>query len=230
MDKVKTATEGRVQGDPSGPPPDPSPAAASETPRTRLLDAGLELFGTVGYEPTTIGDLCREAHVSTRDFYRQVGDRVALFRLVFEREVQRNFERVGAAIADAPPVIEVVATRWMEAWFGAMVADPRRYRVMYTEAHGVDSALDARRRELLRSILDFAKAQIRRCVAARGIDPDASFDLAAISIAAATRELLQQHMEGALPDTDPADIVGAIVRLAKLVGEQWMAGAPGDGR
>ena len=206
---------------PAGLPAGASSVADPGRPRSGLLDAGLELFGTVGYGATTIADLCRQAHVSTRDFYRLVEDRVALFRLVFEREVERNFERVGAAIADAPPVVEIVATRWMDAWFGAMVADPRRYRIMYTEAHGVDPALDARRRELLRSILEFAKAQIRRCAAARGIDPDASFDLAAIAIAAATRELLQQHMEGALPDTDPADIVDAIVRLAKLIDERW---------
>ncbi len=193
----------------------------SRSAYARLLDAGLELFGTVGYKATTVGDLCREAHVSTRDFYRQVGDRIALFRLVFEREVQRNFDRIGAAIADVPPNVEIVGTRWMEAWLGAMVADPRRYRVMYTEAHGVDAGLDERRRELLRSILEFAKVQLRRCAARRGVEPDASFDLAAISIAAATRELLQQHMEGALPDTELAEIIDAIVRLAKMVDEHW---------
>lgn len=201
---------------------DAAPSSTTSAHR-RLLDAGLELFGTVGYAATTIQDLCREAHVSARDFYRQVGDRVELFRRVFEREVRRNFERVDAAIADAPPVVEVVATRWMEAWFGAMVADPRRYRVMYVEAHGVDAALDARRRELLRSILDFAKLQIRRCLRVRGIEPDASFDLAAISIAASSRELLQQYMEGALPDTEPAAIIEAIVRLATMIGDGWMA-------
>ena len=43
------------------------------SPRARLLDAALELFGTAGYEATSIGALCREAKVSTRDFYRHVG-------------------------------------------------------------------------------------------------------------------------------------------------------------
>lgn len=199
----------------------PEPGVQPISARARLLDAGLELFGTLGYETTTIAALCRRAHVSTRDFYRQVGDRVTLFRLVFEREVQRNFERIGAALAGAPPVIDVLGRRWMDAWFGAMVADPRRYRVMYTEAHGVDPALDARRRELLRSILDFATVQLRRCVAYRGIDADPSLDLAAVSVAAATRELLQQYVEGALPGTDPSDIVDASVRLATLVVDHW---------
>lgn len=199
----------------------PSSKGDAASARGRLLDAGLELFGTIGYEATTIAALCRHAHVSTRDFYRHVGDRIKLFRLVFEREVQQNFERIDAALDSAPPVTAIVARRWMRAWLDAMKADPRRYRVLYTEAHGIDHELDVRRRQQLRSILELARDQLRRCIVSRGIEPGPTIDLAAIAVAAATRELLQQYMEGALPHIGPEDIVETATRLAILVDRYW---------
>lgn len=229
MAEAQSAAEGRVaSGGPSGPVRASSPPAVSGTARARLLDTGLELFGTVGYEETTVQDLCRQAHVSTRDFYRQVGDRITLFRLIFEREVERNYEVVKAALLDAPPVVEVVARRWMAAWLGSMVDEPRRYRVMYIEAHGVDRGLDERRRELLRNILQFAIVQLRRCAEARGAEPDALFDLAAMAVAAATREMLQQYMEGALAEFEPGDIVEMFTRLAVLAEAHWPESDAGE--
>lgn len=37
--------------------------------RQRLLETGLELFGTEGYLPTTVEKLCSHAKVTTRHFY-----------------------------------------------------------------------------------------------------------------------------------------------------------------
>ena len=104
---------------------------------------------------------------------------------------------------------------------GSMVDDPRRYRIMYVEAHGVDPGLDERRRELLRNILQFAIVQLRRCAEARGVELDRLFDLAAMAVAAATREMLQQYMEGALPDVEPDDMVEMFTRLAVLTEAHW---------
>lgn len=99
--------------------------------------------------------------------------------------MQRNFERIGAALAGK---VE------------------RRI--------GIDAPVGDAAWELLRSILDFATVQLR---------------LAAVSVAAATRELLQQYVEGALPGTDPSDIVDASVRLATLVVDHWTPiAAPGS--
>src|SRR5919198_3030469 len=46
--------------------------------RRRLLDAGLELFGTVGYRGTSIERLCAQAGVTTRHFYQEFPGREAL--------------------------------------------------------------------------------------------------------------------------------------------------------
>lgn len=190
--------------------------------RSRLLDAGLELFGTVGYEATTIADLCRQAHVSTRDFYRQVGDRISLFLSLFEREVNRNNGRVAAALADAPPEVAVRARIWMDVWLRDMVADPRRYRVLYTEAHGVDDTLERKRRAMLRDVLVFSRRQAQLCARARGVDlPEEHWEIPAICISGGAREALQQYMEHTI-DTDDVDaIIDAYVRMAVLVLEHW---------
>ena len=193
------------------------------TVRARLLDAGLELFGTVGYQPATIQDLCREAHVSTRDFYRQVGDRISLFRLVFEPEVARVNSRVAQALADAPPEAAVRGRIWMDVWLRDMVADPRRYWVLYTEAHGVDEELERLRRALLRDVLVFSRRQLQLCAAARGVHlPEEHWAIPAICVSGGAREALQQYMEGTI-DTDDLDaIIDAYVRMGVLVDEHWV--------
>ncbi len=223
MAEAQRAAEGSVASEgQSGPPPAAPPAAVVGTARTRLLDAGLELFGTVGYEATTITDLCREAHVSTRDFYRQVGDRISLFLSVFEREVQRNNARVAEALADAPPDAAVRGRIWMDVWLRDMVADPRRYRIMYTEAHGVDETLELKRRAMLRDVLVFSRRQAQLCAAARGVDrPEEYWEIPAICISGGAREALQQYMEGTIDTIDVDAIVDAYVRMAVLVVEHW---------
>lgn len=201
---------------------DAGAARPSGSIRTRLLDAGLELFGTAGYEVTTIQALCREARVSTRDFYRHIGDRIILFRLVFEQEVTRIFTAVAAALEAAPPVMAVRARLWMELWLGEMIDDPRRYRVLYTEAHGVDDKLEEHRRALLRSILQFSMSQCQICAAARGVHhPATHWEIPAITISGGAREALQQYMEGTLANPDVDTIIDSYVRLAVLVDEGW---------
>ncbi len=192
------------------------------SPRRRLLDAGLELFGTVGYEATTISDLCREARVSTRDFYRHAGDRIDLFLALFEQEVERVIGPVTAALDRSPPVWEVRARIWTEQWLQTMVADARRYRVLYTEAIGVSPALEERRREVLRSNCRLCARHLALCAEARGERrPPGHYDAAGVAIMGAARELLLQYMEGALGIGAPGAVGDAVVHLGMLVGEGW---------
>ena len=50
--------------------------------KSRLLDAGLELFSTVGYHGTNARDIAARAGVATGSFYRYFRDKKALFMAV----------------------------------------------------------------------------------------------------------------------------------------------------
>lgn len=54
--------------------------------RERFLDAGLELFGTLGLRGTTVRALCKTAGLTERYFYESFADTEALFCAVYERQ------------------------------------------------------------------------------------------------------------------------------------------------
>lgn len=192
------------------------------SPRQRLADAALELFGTVGYEATSIGALCRAAKVSTRDFYRLAGDGMQLFMAVFEREIERILGPVAAAMEAAEPIWPVRAELWARHWLRPVLEDRRRYRILYTEAIGVNPELDRRRREVLHSSCALCAEQLRICAEARGEQRQASdYQVAGVAIMGAARELLLQFIEGHLPLTDPDEVLRAVLRVVVVFDERW---------
>jgi AcrR family transcriptional regulator len=125
----------------------------------RLLDAGLELFGTQGYAAVTIAALCAEAGLNPRYFYEQFASREELLGAVYDRHVQTVLLTVQAAIADSPaePVARLQAG--LNAFVTATLADERGARVNYFEMVGVSAGLEAQRRGVLRAYAELIAAQ-----------------------------------------------------------------------
>src|ERR1700738_4694254 len=67
--------------------------------RRRLLDAGLELFGTRGIAATTIADVCAQAGLTKRYFYESFATIDELAGAVFGEVTTRLVEQVSPAIA-----------------------------------------------------------------------------------------------------------------------------------
>jgi AcrR family transcriptional regulator len=186
------------------------------------MEAALELFGTVGYEATSIGALCREAKVSTRDFYRHGRDRIELFLAVFEREIERILGPVAAAMDEAEPVWAVRARVWAEHWLRTILEDQRRYRILYKEAIGVSADLDRRRREVLHSSCALCARHLELCAVESGESrPAGYYELAGVAVIGAAREVLMQFVEGQVSVTDRQAVLDAVVRLATMLGEGW---------
>lgn len=76
-------------------------------PRRRLIEAAIELFGTVGYAGTTIETLCARARLSTRDFYKSFVSRQDLLRAVLEEQVVDRYQSIEAVLHAAPPTLVV---------------------------------------------------------------------------------------------------------------------------
>lgn len=197
---------------------DTSPDGAKErSTRERLLDAGLELFGTVGYEATTISALCRSARVSTRAFYRHATSRSHLFRTVFDRELRRIDEPVGKALAEAPLDWEVRVRAWTSTWLSTVFDDLRRYRILYREAVGVDGVIDDHRRQAFRHHCVMAGRQLHLCTPGAEVLPAERFDMAGAAVVGAAREIMDQHVDGVLGALSLEQVADAIVDVALAV-------------
>ena len=153
--------------------------------RERLLDAGLELFGTIGYAATTIEMLCGATRLNPRYFYEEFQTREALLQAVYDRHVESVLEVVRAAVEQAPPEPRARLEAGLRAFVAGTLADERAARINYFEMVGVGPALEARRREVLRTYADLMAGQIEQLGA---IAADAR--LAAVAFVSATDGLI----------------------------------------
>ena len=118
--------------------------------REQLLDAGLELLGTVGWSGTTMTAVCAEAGLTERYFYESFADREALLLAVFDRITDEATEAILAAISSSPRDARARTHAAIGAFIELMTDDPRKGRVAFVEAMGSE-ALMRRRLDVLRS-------------------------------------------------------------------------------
>lgn len=190
--------------------------------RERLMEAGLDLYGTVGYAATSIERICTAAAVSTRNFYEEFGGREALLLALHDRVLQRALLAVADALgatADAP-----IGQR-IEAGFRAYVqttaGDPRWARLAYVEVIGVSSAVEHNRAAWRARWADLLVAKAHRAVA-HGEAVPRDYSLTAIAVVGAVNELV--HHWSLQPDGLPLDAV--ITEITTLVEAVVAVGAP----
>ncbi|WP_433520809.1 TetR/AcrR family transcriptional regulator [Nocardia pseudovaccinii] len=101
--------------------------------RGKLLEAGLELFGTRGYSATGVKDLCRAAGLTDRYFYESFTGTKELFAAVFDHVIDELFAAVATAVEATKPR----GTRKLRAGIGtyltALAEDPRKLRIVFVE-------------------------------------------------------------------------------------------------
>jgi len=110
-----------------------SPDERRRQRRQQLLDAGLQVFGTVGYDDATITLLCGTARVGTKAFYEEFPSREALLLAVATDVVAAAATRLEEALAGAPLDLEQRVRAGLSAYIGYLTEDPRRVRVAYRE-------------------------------------------------------------------------------------------------
>jgi AcrR family transcriptional regulator len=165
--------------------------------REKLLDTGLELFGTIGYAATTIEALCADAGLNPRYFYEQFESREELLRAVYDRHVETVLATVIATIQGAPNDARGRLEAGLTAFVEATLADERAARINYFELVGVSRELEARRREVLRAYADLIAAEtevLRDVEGLRGAARD--LRLAAMALVGATDGLIIDWLSG----------------------------------
>jgi AcrR family transcriptional regulator len=115
--------------------------------REALLDSALELFGTKGYASTSVEEICRNAFVSTRNFYEEFDNRDAVLQELGDRLVTDAY-RAMIAVETRPGAdrLRTEATARVDALVHSLLDDPRKARIAFIETLGVSPQQEARRR------------------------------------------------------------------------------------
>ncbi len=113
--------------------------------RARLLEAGLEVFGTVGFREATVGAICTQAHLTQRYFYESFPSLTSLLAEVFTVGTTLQHERMATAAlqvrADGGSLSDA-ARAALEVFFAGLQQDPRLARVQLLEVLGSDAHTD----------------------------------------------------------------------------------------
>ena len=136
--------------------------------RQRLLDAGFNSFGTVGFGATTIEQLCGQAGVTPRHFYEEFPSREALLLAVYDDSIRFTHEAAVAAAGAAPQNPELRTRASIHAFVHAMCDDPRRARVLCIEGVRVSADFERHRRDVVHEFADLTAAGARELAASYG--------------------------------------------------------------
>jgi AcrR family transcriptional regulator len=123
-----------------------SPVERRAQRRERLLEAGLELFGTDGYAESSIRAVCAQASLNSRYFYESFSGREDLLFHVYKDVVRDVAAKVIEATAKES-TIEGQAEAGLRASWTLLTADPRKAKVIAVEVVGVSARLERLRRD-----------------------------------------------------------------------------------
>jgi len=178
--------------------------------RARLLDAGLELFGTRGFAATGVKDVCREAGLTDRYFYESFEDSGALFLATFDRLTDELFRAVAEAVIEADGDPERELRGAISVFVEALADDPRKPHVLFSEAAAAGPEAAAHMRATLRRFAELVAATARRHLPAD--TPDEDVQLIALSLVGLLERVVTDREAGAL-DIPVARLVDRCVAL-----------------
>ena len=102
--------------------------------RQKLIEAGLQAYGTHGFFAVTIKDICQEAKLTERYFYESFKRSEELFKTVYlnliEDLQQQIVQQVTQAIPDREKMIELGLSKLLTI----LKDDPRIARILFIDA------------------------------------------------------------------------------------------------
>jgi AcrR family transcriptional regulator len=164
--------------------------------RARLLDAGLELFGTQGFSATGVKDVCRAAGLTDRYFYESFSDSRELFLAVFDRLTDDLFSAVAIAAARSAADPERQLREAIGTFIGALADDPRKPRVLFAEAAAAGPEAAAHMRATLRRFGALVAATARAHLPAG--TPEEDVQLVALSLVGLLERVVSDREDGEL--------------------------------
>ena len=113
-----------------------------EKRRKKLIEAGLEAFGTRGYAKTNIKTICKLAGLTERYFYESFRYKEDLLRAVYRELVDEAQRDSLAALEDSEVSPLETASRALRMFYQRFQQDPRRAQIQLFEILGVSKNID----------------------------------------------------------------------------------------
>ncbi|WP_043655821.1 TetR/AcrR family transcriptional regulator [Nocardia thailandica] len=135
-----------------------APGQRQQERRARLIEAGVELYGTEGYRNTTVVTVCARAGVGKRYFYESFTDSEDLLLEVYREVTGRILEAIHRGMGTEADGLDVRVRGAVTGYFRLIADDPRVPRIVFFEILGVSPVIDAAYRQVVETLVDVCVA------------------------------------------------------------------------
>ncbi len=177
--------------------------------RARLLEATLEVWGSLDGPPVTMTRICQQAGLTERYFYEQFTGLEAALSAVLESIYEEILDLTARAVEETEGGPAERAHAAVAAFVGIFVDDPRKGRAAMILAPSRPT-LRARRQAMLKGLADFAEVEALELYGDEA-EPGSAGVLAALLFVGGLSELVVAWLDGTV-DTTPAEIADAATR------------------
>ncbi|GAA5048783.1 TetR/AcrR family transcriptional regulator [Nocardia callitridis] len=182
--------------------------------RARFLESGLTVFARDGYANSSVGAICKDAGLSSRQFYEEFTGRESLLLELYEQIDRESRETVEKALAvtaktGAGP-LEVINVA-VRAYVESIGSDPRKARVALVEVVGATLKVEKFRLEL-RRVWGSVLAGAAENAALRGAIPTGDYEMRSLAIIGAVNYVVDSW-SGAEPRPALDDVIRVLSRV-----------------
>ncbi|MQY18126.1 hypothetical protein NRB20_11950 [Nocardia sp. RB20] len=180
--------------------------------RARFLESGLTVFARDGYANSSVGAICKDAGLSSRQFYEEFTGRESLLLELYEQIDRQSRDAVAAALADhaEEPAVKVIDA-CVRAYIEAVGRDPRKARVALVEVVGAGPKVEKFRLELRRT-WGALLAGAAEDAALHGEIPTGDYEMRMLAIIGAVN-----YVVDAWSGTDPRPSLDDIIRVLRRI-------------
>jgi AcrR family transcriptional regulator len=128
-----------------------------EDRRKKLIEAGLEAFGTKGYTKTNIKTICKLAGLTERYFYESFRHKEDLLCAVYRELIDEAQRDSLAALEDSRGFPLETASRALRMFYQRFKQDPRKAQIQLFEILGVSQNIDREYQNAMRLLADMVR-------------------------------------------------------------------------
>jgi AcrR family transcriptional regulator len=176
--------------------------------RQQLLEAGLQVFGDVGFHGATVRLICAQAGLTERYFYESFTNSEDLLCAVYQQHMQLQQARILDAVMQTSRSPEAMIEAGLRAFFKLAQEIPAGARVQFVEVLGVSPRVDNLYRQSVENFATLMRTLNREILPASivlgGDEETLSIGLVGAAVGIASRWLLSgfaQSLESILKTT-----------------------------
>lgn len=182
--------------------------------RARFLESGLTVFARDGYANSSVGAICKDAGLSSRQFYEEFTGRESLLMDLYEQIDQDSRDAVVAALEEQEqgqaPAAQLVEAG-VRAYIESVGRDPRRAQVALVEVVGAGPKVEKFRLEIRRSWLEMLAATAEEA-GNHGRIPTGDYEMRMLAIMGAVNYVVDDW-SGTQPRRPLDEVIAVLVRL-----------------